>query len=262
MAQDDTDKTVGTSLAQRGVGLLERAWSSQWALRLVCAVLFLDMAMMLRVGRGLWQWSPGDMELLHDVGWLSLVFVAFTFSVAIVIPVVLPVLRQIGVHIWYLLATRLPWLFGPDLRPYQRGPGYVPTRELRDRALLEKDDFLFRLYKEHVQAREAERASREQAGELTAAAILTALIDWVIAQRIPDGIGMIDAIYGALGSSAPLVTMAVLFCAALIVKWAWFTDTKPDCIYYPPLDRELRDKESNPPWRRGTLQGTTIREDG
>lgn len=113
-----------------------------------------------------------------------------------------------------------------------------------------------------MQAREAERASREQAGELTAAAILTALIDWVIAQRIPDGIGMIDAIYGALGSSAPLVTMAVLFCAALIVKWAWFTDTKPDCIYYPPLDRELRDKESNPPWRRGTLQGTTIREDG
>lgn len=110
MAQDDIDKTVGTSLAQRSVGLLERAWSSQWALRLVCAVLFLDMAMMLRVGRGLWQWSPGDMELLHDVGWLSLVFVAFTFSVAIVIPVVLPVLRQISVHIWYLLVTRLPRL--------------------------------------------------------------------------------------------------------------------------------------------------------
>lgn len=249
MAQNDTDKTVGTSLAERGLGLLERAWSSQWALRLVCAVLFLDMAMMLRVGRGLWQWSAGDMALLRDVGWLSLVVVAFSFSVAIVIPVVLPVLRHIGVHIWYLLATGLHRLFGSDVRPYQRRIGYVPTRELRDLALLERDDFLFRLYKEHVHAQEAERASREQAGELTAAAILTALVDWIIAQRTPHGIGVIDAIYGALGNLAPLVTMAVLFCAALIVKWAWFTDTKPDCIYYPPLDRELRAKESNPPWR-------------
>lgn len=128
--------------------------------------------------------------------------------------------------------------------------------------MLEKDEFLFRLYEEHVQAREAERASREQTGDLTAAAILTALVDWVIAQRIPNGIGVIDAIYGALGNLAPLVTMAVLFCAALIVKWSWFADTKPDCIYYPPLDRELRDKESDTPWRRGALQGATIREDG
>lgn len=113
------------------------------------------------------------------------------------IPVVLPVLRQIGAHIWYLLATRLPRLFGPDIRPYQRRLGYVRTRELRDLALREKDDFLFRLYQDHVQAQKVERAAREQAGDLTAAAILTALVDLIIAQRIPNGSGVIDAIYGA-----------------------------------------------------------------
>ncbi|MGO1913939.1 MAG: hypothetical protein ACTIKU_06625 [Halomonas sp.] len=157
MAKDDADKAVGTSLAQRGLGLLEQAWASQWALRLACAVLFLDMAMMLRVGRGLWQWSAGDMELLRDVGWLSLVVVAFSLSVAIVLPVVLFVLRPLAIYIWYGLVSLLPWLFRPDVRLYQRGIGYVPAQALRDAALREKDPFLFRLYEEYEQTKEAGR---------------------------------------------------------------------------------------------------------
>ena len=39
------------------------------------------------------------------------------------------------------------------------------------------------------------------------------------------------------------VTAATLLCAACILKWAWFSDTPPDVICYPPLDQELRDKE-------------------
>ena len=241
MTKDDADKTIGTNLSQKGLGLLDRAWTSQWALRLVCLVLFLDMALMLRVGRGLWQWSAGDRALLSDVGWLALVVVAFSLTVAIVIPVVLILLRQLGTPIVYWLSS-LTFAIGATERPYQRSLGYVPTRALRDLALCEKDAFLIRLYEEHVQAREAERASREQAGELTAAAILTVLLDCLIAQPT-GGTGLIGATYGALGNWAHFVTVAVLLCAGLIMKWAWFTHTEPDCIYYPPLDRVLRDKE-------------------
>ena len=47
----------------------------------------------------------------------------------------------------------------------------------------------------------------------------------------------------ALAGWAPIVTAVTLLCAGFILKWAWFSDTPPDVIYYPPLDQELRDKE-------------------
>lgn len=233
MAKNDIDKSADTTLAQRGLGLLERAWSTQWTLRLVCAVLFLDMAMMLRVERGLWQWSAGDMELLRNVGWLSLVVVSFSLSFAIVMPVLLLVLRQIGSHLWYALVTLIPPRFRSNDGLYQRGLGYVPAHELLKLAMAEKDDFLLRLYEKRIESQEAARASRDQAGELTAAATVTALLDWTIDQRIPESVGLIGAAYGALGSLAPLVAMAFLFSAASIVKWAWFTEMPPAYIYYP-----------------------------
>jgi len=50
MASEDTSKEGVTGLADKGLGLLERAWSAHWALRLLCVVLFLDIAMILRAG--------------------------------------------------------------------------------------------------------------------------------------------------------------------------------------------------------------------
>lgn len=42
------------------------------------------------------------------------------------------------------------------------------------------------------------------------------------------------------------VTAATLLCAACILKWAWFSDSPPDVICYPPLDQELRDRNGRP----------------
>lgn len=123
------------SVAERMVGLLEHAWEAQWALRLVCIILFFDMAMMLHTRRGLDQWNPGDRALLSDVGWLSISIVTFSFLVAIVLPVVFVFLRQVGLWLWLRLC-RLQ-----DDRPYQRKLGRVPADTLRDLALEEKDDF-------------------------------------------------------------------------------------------------------------------------
>jgi hypothetical protein len=54
-----------------------------------------------------------DMALLGDVGWIALTFVGFSFTVAIVLPVVLALIRQIGLFVW----LRLPVLSGiPDDR--------------------------------------------------------------------------------------------------------------------------------------------------
>ncbi|MBS0159851.1 MAG: hypothetical protein JSS26_14835 [Nitrospira sp.] len=241
MTKNDADKTDGTSAVEKGLVILERAWDAQWALRLICLVLFLDMAMMLRVGRGLWQWSVDDKALLGDVGWVALLVVAFSFVVAIVIPVVVAVLRQLIATVLGVLPAFLTTSNEPL---YQRPLGYAPIREFRNLALRERDDFLFRMYEAHERGRRAERLSKERAGELTAGALLAALADWSFEQWIPGSVGLIGAMLEALSAWAPLVVGSILLCAGFILKLAWFLDTPPDVIYYPPLDRALRDKES------------------
>ncbi|HRK84997.1 MAG TPA: hypothetical protein PK461_04760 [Alcaligenes faecalis] len=243
MATEYIDRVAVGSLGEKGIGLLERAWNWAWALRLVCAVMFLDMAVILRTGHGLWQWSPDDMALLKDVGWLALLIVAFTASVALVLPVVLVLLRQLVGLIPYKV-TAFFTATGSDDRPYQRGLGYVPARALRDLALREKNDFLLRLYEDHVPARDMGQASIEQAGNLTAAAVLVSLLDWGLAYGwMPGSVSLVQAIYAALGDWASVVTAVVLLCAVFILKSAWFAPSTPDVIYYPPLDAALRAME-------------------
>ncbi len=198
--------------------------------------------MMLRTDRGLWQWSPGDMALLSDVGWVALVIVIFSLAVAIVIPAVLVVLRQIGAHLVYWLSSLVPAERSHQL-PYQRPLGYAPAHALRDLALREKDEFLYRRYEEHLQSKDAANVTKQQVGEFTAAAMLMSLLDWLVSAWVPARVGLIPAIYGHMGEWGSIVVAMVIFCAGAILKWAWFAPWEPDLIYYPPLDLALRDKE-------------------
>ncbi len=235
MAKDNTEQTGGTSAVEKGFGALERAWDTKWALRLLCLILFVDMSLMLHAGRGLRQWSPDDKVLSNDVGWIALSVVAFSFAMAIVIPIVLIVLRNVSVIVLGWLPA---FLRTSTDQPYQ-WPGYVPASEFRDLALREKDSFLWRLYEAHEQEKEAMSVARERAGDLIAAALLAALADWVLTQRIPGSVGLVSAINEALGSWAPGVTAVTLLCAGAILKWTWFSEPSRDEIYYPPLAQEL-----------------------
>lgn len=240
MTRQDENQTTGTSAVEKGLGVLERAWDAQWALRLICVVLFFDMAMLLRARRGLWQWADGGKELLNDVGWLAVAFVAFSFAAAIVIPILVLMLRQLSANVMGWLPT---FLVAPTDRSDGRPLGYAPAGKVRDLALHEKDDFLLRMYEVHEQKKRAGRLSLERVGELTAAALLVALADWLLAQWKPGGISLIGVIVEALAGWASLAITVILLCAGFILKWAWFPPYSPDLIYYPPLDRELRDKE-------------------
>lgn len=240
MTGADTQQTDGTSTVEKGLGVLDRAWDASWALRLICLVLFLDIAMIRHSNRGLWQWSEADKVLLGDVGWIALTLVGFSVAVAIVMPVAVRVLRLLILLIWDWLPA---FPTAADNRRYERRIGYVPARKFRDLALREKDEFLFRLYQAHQQQKHADELSRERAGDLTAAAFLVALADWLITLWMPESVSVIEALYRALGDWAFVVLIVVLLCAGAILKHAWFADTPPNEIYYPPLDDELRAQE-------------------
>lgn len=240
MAKEDTEHSSDTAAVEKGLGVLDRAWDAHWALRLACLILFLDMAMMLRVGRGLCQWSAGDGSLLNDIGGIALTLVAFSTGVAIVIPVVVYALRDLFTAIWMQWPV---WFAASDDRPYQRPLGYVPATAFHKLALRERDSFLLRIYEAHEHGKSMARKLRVRSAELTAAALLTALADWILARHVPGGVGLIGALVDALSSWSSIVVPGVVLCAGLILKWAWFSEVPPDLIYYPPLDDELRRKE-------------------
>lgn len=242
MTQESTNPTSHASILEKGAGLLERAWEAHWALKLVCIVLFFDMAMLLHVQRGLSQWSEVGKGIIQDVGWLAVTFVAFSFIVAIVLPALLIVFRYLSASIVYKLEDLFQKLLPTpaDSGPYRRPLGNVPAYALHDLALEEKDNFLFHLYETHEKNRKTARMMRERTGELTASVVLAVFVDWLVDQWVPGGISLIGALDIALAEYFFPAAMAVLFCVGIILKRAWFSPYIPDEIYYPPLDRKLR----------------------
>lgn len=242
MATEYATQSGSTSALEKGLGLLERAWEAHWALRLTCITLCFDMAMLLHSRHGLSSWSTGDGTLLVNVGWLAIFLVVFSFAVAVVVPSVLSFLRDLG----YALQPHLPPFPTPaDERRYRPGPGYVYAGELLDLALEERDEFLYRLYEKHKEDREAWERAQRQTGELTGAALLCALADWVLSRSMPGSAGLIDVIMSRLGGFATLAVIVVLMSAAYAMKRAWFSFDPPNVIYYPPLYREKQRKEQN-----------------
>lgn len=240
MARTTADRTDGPSVIEKGLGVLERAWEAQWALRLICGVLFFDMLTMLHSHRGLLQWSAVDNAQWSNVGWLAISVASFSAMVALVLPVTLTALRQI-VEIVLIWLPRFPSV--KDNRPYQRPLEYVFASDLRRLAMNDKDDFLLRLYEIHEQTRKEGERSRELVGELTAAALVAAGMDVVVAHWTSASGGLIDAIIQGLADWSFPVIAVVLLMGGSILKWAWFSEASPQLIYYPPLDRELINKE-------------------
>jgi hypothetical protein len=243
MAKDEADQKTGTSVMGAGLSVLERAWDVQWALRLACVLLFFDMAMLLHVQRGLSQWSEVGPRLLEDIGWLAVVFVAFSVLAAIVVPVFLFTVRHLGALATYLFERLLSGFLpsGPDAKPDYYA--YVRVKDFRDLALEERDGFLYRLYEDDQRRKREQRQSLERLGDLMAAVLVAGFADWLLGASTPGGIGLVGAMESAFGDWMGRVTAVVLLCVLPILKLAWFPSDERNVIYYPPLARKLRDKE-------------------
>lgn len=229
----------GSSVIEKGAGIIERAWEAHWALRLMCFVFFLDTVMMLRQNSGLTQWSANDQALLGDVGWIALCVTAFSVAVAIVLPVIVGVIRWVVFGLYMLLPSTL----SGDSRPYQRSLGMVSAQEFRILALEEKDPFLLQIYEHHENERRALEASKQKTGNLVAAVLIFALVDWSLFFWIPGSESLMMAVVRILGDSVSIVFGTIALCAGCILKLAWFPLWAPNEIYYPPLDRKIREKE-------------------
>jgi len=240
MAKEDSNQGATTAV-EKGLGIIERAWDAQWALRLTCILLFFDIAMLMHFQRGLWQWADIDKSLVNNVGWLAATFVGLSLVVAIVTPVVLTAFKQIFLLVVYHVWDR--YFDSSTDQSSSQSSGYVTTHTFYTFALQEKDDFLWRIYQEHKRNNEESQSLRQSVAQLTATALIASLIDWWYGHITPDGHSVIGVLFDFLGSSAVIVTLIVVMCAIAILKWAWAPSYRPSVIYYPPLASRIREKE-------------------
>lgn len=240
MATEPAKGESGTSLIEKGMGAFERAWEVLLALRLICAVMFFDIAMILHTGHGLWQWSASDSGLLNNAGWLAMVVVSFSCIVAIVMPLLLSFIKQVG---WLIEAYLSGIASSRDKPPYQRPLGCVSASDFHKLALNERDEFLLHIYKAHRQAKASREYALDRLAGLAVTAILAAFLDWMLTHWVPGAASLMDVVVDVLGSWTLIIVILALLWAGGIAANAWFSEIPRDLIYYPPLDRELRDKE-------------------
>jgi hypothetical protein len=230
----DTSKPGLTS----GFGIIEKIWEWSWALRFSSIVLFVDIALILRSGEGVLNWSTaGHEKLLGNLGLLAASVAVFGLFVAIL----LPVLEVFAQFIFRLFHKLVPSPI--DEREYQRPHGCVLAHKVRNRALRDKDDFMMSEYRRHKAKKDSDQAFRNQVGRLTFGALLLAAIDimlTVIGHAEPS------LIYSAIqytGDYGILMAGLVLIGGIGLLNAVWFKFPQLDWMYYPPLADEEAAKE-------------------
>lgn len=220
------------------LALIDRAWDTLWALRVYCVVVFVDLALLVRTGRGLLNW-PGS----GDSAWQ---LTGYAMASAAVFGIVM----SIG---FPLLGSALTWLL--NLIPWERWTHYPATskhrrlgqvraHELKEAALRDENTFALARYEEEVCRREESRRWDLQLGNLVFAALLLSIADGLHPiSGNPSG-SLVKAIFDFLGENGAIVASFVVVIASLaILKAAWFPERRTVWIDYPHLHERLNQEE-------------------
>ncbi|MCS4310921.1 hypothetical protein FBY10_11238 [Pseudomonas sp. SJZ103] len=236
----ETSQSSGeTKVAPLGISALEKAWDFHWAMRFVSVVLFLDIALLIRTGTPLVEWTTSSDALLADLGFLTVAAASFALVVSFVLPLLTEIVRGIGTR----LRMAFPKLLGDAYTPPSRGIGYVWANDLLDLALKENSDFLLSWYQRHVQLREQHRLMMNKVAHLVFGCLVLSVVDWAVPYF---GFGTGSLIFSAmhvLGDTGLFLASMVVVAGGVMLASAWFAIESSLYIYYPPLDMLQREQE-------------------
>ncbi|MBL5862106.1 hypothetical protein JBO49_15930 [Serratia fonticola] len=221
-----------------GFGIIEKIWEWSWALRFSSIVLFVDIALILRSGEGMLNWSTaGHEKLLGNLGLLAASVAVFGLFVAIL----LPVLELLVQSICHFFSGLVPSSFNE--RDYQRPIGCVLAHKVRERALRDKDDFMMSEYRRHKAKKDSDQAFRNQVGRLTFGALLLAVIDIMLPVVGHAETSLISSAIQYTGDYGLMIAGLVVLGGIALLNAVWFKSPQLDWMYYPPLADEETAKE-------------------
>lgn len=221
-----------------GFGIIEKIWEWSWALRFSSIVLFVDIALILRSGEGMLNWSTaGHEKLLGNLGLLAASVAVFGLFVAILLPVLEIFIQSICSFFSGLVPSSL------NERDYQRPHDCVLAHKVRDRALRDKDDFMMSEYRRHKAKKDSDQAFRNQVGRLTFGALLLAVIDIMLPVVGHTETSLISSAIQYTGDYGLMIAGLVVLGGIALLNAVWFKSPQLDWMYYPPLADEETAKE-------------------
>lgn len=219
-----------------GLSLIEKAQELRWTLQLATAVLFADLVLVWRTGKGVAHWSIQADLLLSNSGFLLVSILGFGILMSIVVPLAAELFRRMG---WQLLIS-IPWPnWMQTERDYRRPVGGVRPSELRDYAYKKDDRTLLDIVTAHQEKEQKTIAENLSAGQMVFGVLALGLADYfpgILGIHAATLLREIPATFNSVGELA----MAVAFLMALVaIKATWFSMDALDWIDYPPLYEEI-----------------------
>ena len=172
-------KSVGAT----GLGLIEKIWEAEWALRLVFGLLMLDLGLVIWGGedsKGILAWSA-DMSMIgKHLGVVMTAVAVSSFFAALV----LPILSACTGRLMQFTSNVLAKVFGaPEPANYSRPLGTVPAYELHRHALQEGGSFILTLYDEALDRRQKWEAHLNHFSLLVFSDLVLAVVDGACLRR-------------------------------------------------------------------------------
>ncbi|MGC8385078.1 hypothetical protein ACP3P8_24195 [Pseudomonas aeruginosa] len=204
--------------------IIEKAWEWRWGVKLAYAIIFLDIILLLNKKSGVLHFSLSMDEVWENFGLLPSAICAFCLTVSFIIPTLALTLRHIVLFI--------PFDFFSSKNSSEQQPyGHVLISDLREHALRNNNDFLWKLYEQRIADFEQAQEHREQFGGLIFGITILCLIDWWASYKFGAD-SLTSIILSYIGPQGGVITLMI---AILFLQWAWFSEWKIRWIYYPPL---------------------------
>lgn len=232
------DQNGDTPLRQTfasGWDIIEKIHQLRWTLHLAMVVLFADLVLVWRDGRGIIHWSTSADQLLAHAGLLITGVLAFGVLMSLVMPLFGWVVRWLLFElIWRITENNID-------NPHDRGQ--VTPVELHAYAWRKKDKLLLDIYEAHQQKKWARISEKLANGQMVFSVLVLAALDFYLADWFGiQGITVLQALalLGKLGQYALFI--GVLLAGAAL-WWAWFTEDGPDGIDCPPVYEEIEERQ-------------------
>jgi len=232
-------KSVGAT----GLGLIEKIWEAEWALRLVFGLLMLDLGLVIWGGedaKGVLAWSADISMIGKNLGVVVTAVAVSSFFAALVIPI----LSACTGRLMQFVSHGLAKVFGaPEPATYSRPLGTVPAYELRRHALQEGSIFILTLYEEAQDRRQKWEAHLSHFSLLVFSDLVLAVIDGAWPLFKTGSSTLVWTGLDTFGTPGYVFAGAVVLGAFAILKSQWLPRDTPFVIFYPPLDDGLRERE-------------------
>ncbi len=205
-------------------------------MQLAIAVLFADLVLAWRTGKGLSHWSIQADILLANSGFLLIFILCFGLLMSVVMPLAAELCRQIG---WYLLIN-VPF---PDWmraeRDYRRPAGGVLVGELKEYAYRTEDRELLAMAHAHQEKIRRNISENIASGQLMFSVLTLGLVNYfpaIVNIRAHTLLQEFVATFDYFGE----MTLAFAFLMSIVaIKESWFSMRTFNWIDYPPLHEQI-----------------------